>query len=136
MPTSSIAANLTYTPPLSATQQQIAFSNIENYTPQSVGTITVPIGTAANFTFSIPFGTIHVADVVILFNRGNQDMGVRINGVPVAPAILYQIPPGGMLCISHPTAPGALPIASVNVDTTVIQSALIGQFDYYVFGAT
>ncbi len=136
MSTSSLNANLTYTAPLSNTPQTVAFSNVEGYIPQSVGTVAIPIGTGANSHFPVPFGSITTADVVVIYNRGNQDLGVRINGVPSSPNVLYQIPPSGILAISHPIAPGGLPIASVVLDTTVPQTGIVGQFDFYVFGAT
>lgn len=136
MPTSTVVTNLTYTPPLATTQQQVPFSNAENYVPSSVGVLDIPIGTAANTAISVPFGTISVADVVVVKNNGNQDLGVRINGVPTSPAVLYQIPPGGVLAITHPVVPGGGAITSLALDTTVIQATVVGTVDYYVFGAT
>lgn len=136
MPTTTVVTNLTYTPPLATTQQQVPFSNAENYVPHSVGVLDIPIGTAANAAISIPFGTVSVADVVIIKNNGNQDLGLRINGIPTAPAVLYQIPPGGIFAATHPVVPGGGQLTSIQVDTTVIQATVVGTIDFYVFGAT
>jgi hypothetical protein len=136
MPTSTVVTNLTYVPPLATTQQQVPFSNAENYVPHSVGVLDIPVGVAANTAIAVPFGTVSVADVVIIKNNGNQDLGLRINGIPTSPAILYQMPPGGVFAVTHPTAPGSGAITSVELDTTVTQATVVGTVDFYVFGAT
>lgn len=134
MGVSTFSSTLTFTPPLATSPQQVPFSSVETNVPQSVGTLDIPVGTGANVAIPVPFGTISAADVLVIKNNGNQDIGLRINGIPTSPAVLYQIPPGGLLSIIHPAAPGGSPITSAQIDTTVIQASVVGTVDYYVFG--
>jgi hypothetical protein len=136
MPVSSVTASLTYTPPLGTSPCTVSFGTQENYVPSSVGTLDVPIGTAAQTAIPIPFGTVTVADFLVVRNRSNQDMGLRLNGIPAATAVLYQIPPNGQVVIAFPTPPGGSPLTSAHVDTTVMQAGVVGLIDYWVLGAT
>ncbi len=136
MPAASIVSTLTFTPPLGGSPISIQFPSSETYIPQSVGTIDIPIAAAANTVFAIPFGGVGSADVLFIRNRGNQDLGVRLNGIPASPAVLYQIPPNGFLLLFNPVVPGGSPLTSAVVETVAIQASAVGQVDYYVFGAT
>ena len=136
MPSSTLTATLTYTPPLATSTTSVSLNVTETYAPMNVGTIDIPIGTLANIPFAVPFGSIGTADVLVIKNRNNQDMGVRLNTVPPGPFVIYQIPPNGMLMINHPTASGGTPLTSADVDTTVVQAGQIGYCDYYVLGST
>lgn len=136
MPSATLSASLSYTPPLATAPVTIPLNGTETYTPISVGTLDIPIGQAANSVFPIPFGSIGTADVLIVKNRGNQDLGVRLNGLPASPALLYQIPPNGQLAIFHPVASGGSPLSSAEIETTVLQASVVGQVDYFVLGAS
>ncbi|HEY8096627.1 MAG TPA: hypothetical protein VIE65_11140 [Methylobacter sp.] len=136
MTTASLAASLSFTPPLGGSAVTISFNGSEIYTPQNVGTLDIPIGTSSHTVFTVPFGGVNVADAVLIKNRGNQDLGVRINGIPTSPAVLYQIPPNGFFMMFNPVVAGGSPLTAVVVETVAAQSGQIGQVDYYVFGAT
>lgn len=135
MPSSSLTASLTFTPPLGGSACTVQFSGTENYVPQNVGTMDIPIGTPSATAIPVPFGEVDSADVLVVKNRGNQDLGVRLNGLPVSPAVLYQIPPGGELILFNPVAPGGSPLTSAELETTTTQAGVVGEVDYWVFGA-
>jgi hypothetical protein len=117
----------------------------ESYVPVLVGTIDIPVATGAATVFSVfssAASSIAKGDILILKNRTGQDLGVRINGIPVSPAVLYQIPNNGILYIANPAVTGggtAAPdaLASCEVETTVAQSGpgFVGEVDFYVFAA-
>jgi hypothetical protein len=135
MPTNSTVA-VSFTPPLGTSPTTLTISNAEVNVPQSVGTLDIPIGTSAATVIQVPFGTVGVADVVLIRNRGNQDLGVRVNGLPASPSVLYQIPANGILMIGHPTPSGGSPLTAVQLETTVIQASAIGLVDFFVFGGS
>lgn len=135
MSSSSLTASLTFTPPLGS-PCTVPFTGTESYVPQNVGTLDIPIGTVAATAIPIPFGGVGVADVFAIRNRGNQDLGIRLNGIPVSPAVLYQIPPNGQIILYNPVVAGGLPLTSAVIETTTTQAAFVGEVDYWVFGAT
>lgn len=136
MSAANLTASLTFTPPLGGNPVTIPFTGAETYVPQNVGTLDIPLGTPAATVFSIPFGGVNVADVLMIRNRGNQDVGVRLNGLPVSPAVLYQIPANGFLLLFNPVPPGGSPLTAAEIETVALQAGVVGQIDYYVFGAT
>lgn len=135
MSTANLTASLVYTPPLSTVTSAASFGITESYVPLSVGTIDVPIGTAANTTYNVPFSSIASADVVIIKNRSNQEIGVRINGIPVSPAYLFQVPTNGQMIYGGPVPVTGSPMTALQIEIPAIQAGTIGQIDYYVFGA-
>lgn len=133
MATATLTSSIVYTPPLATTTSSFSLNVTESYTPLSVGTIDIPIGTAATTTYDIPFGSISSADLVILKNKNNQEMGVRINGIPIAPAYLFQIPQNGEMIYGGPVPVTGSPLTAVQLEIPAMQAGIIGQIDYYIF---
>ena len=132
MPTASLSASLSYTPPGATAQVVAALANNATYDAQSIGTIDIPDGTGAASAFAVPFGSIGVgAKLLIIKNRNNADVGVRLQG---AVADEFQLPAQGFIMISMPVNAGANPVLSASITTTAIQSGN-GYVDFFVYGS-
>jgi len=138
MATVSLTSTLQYTPP-GGTQVTVPFPISATYTPLNVGTIDIPTGTAAAATYDIPFGSVGVpagasARVLLIHNRdNNQDIGLRINSLPVAPAMLMQLPAGGFFMIAMPVDPAANDLVAAQIEVVSLTTA-DAEIDYFVFG--
>jgi len=137
MPNTTTTSSLQYTPP-GGQPITIPFSVTTAYTPQCVGTLKIAAGTIANFAFDVPLGTMSIGTgnckALEIHNRLNgQDIGLRINGIPVSPAVVCQLPPGGRFKVEHPTSPSSGPLQSVQVDTMAAQAAN-AEIDFWAFG--
>ena len=131
MSNATINATLSYSPP-SASAVTSAFSVLSSYTAIEVGTLDIPDTTVAATSFPLDFGTIGTnGKLLVIKNRNNQDMGVRLNG---AVADNFSLAPSGLMMISNPADPttGAV-LTSCAVTTTDVQAG-VGLLDYWVFG--
>jgi hypothetical protein len=130
--TGTMTFNMTYTPP-GAPLNSGTFSKTVSfsYTAMTSGIMDIPDATVASTVFPIPFGTINAnAQVLIVFNMNNKDIGIRLNG---SVTDIYQIPPGGMLTIGSPTTSTSNPLTSAAVTTTALQVGT-GTVEFFVLG--
>lgn len=131
MPTVTLTANLTYTPPGGTAGSGTAGLTVaQTSNAQNVGTIDVPDATAAATAYVVPFGSVALAQTVIIRNRDTgQPLTLTVNA-----AALYDIPDGGEFFFMAPVAGTAgTPLAAVTLTTTAIQSGL-GSIDFWIFG--
>jgi hypothetical protein len=133
MATAAFGSSLTYAPGGGGSLTQ-SFNVNATYTAISSGTIDIGVGTASGVIFGIPFGGVNTdARGLVIKNNTKQDLGIRINGVPAAPATLYRLAPGGVFMHWAPVAAGASALTAAAVDTTVL-AADAGSVDYIVLG--
>lgn len=95
----------------------------------SMGTIDVPDATAGSTAFSISFGSIAKATLVIVKNRTGQDMTLKINGS----AALQNLPANEVVMFAAPALGASADLTAVSLTTTGSQSGA-GYIDYFVFG--
>lgn len=138
--TVTLDATLTYTPPGAAVDSAVITLTIAaTYTPLVVGKLDVPAATAINTAFTVPFGTVGTGTGATtkgayIVNRVNdQDIGLRVNALPVSPAVLFDIPPGGMWGLAHPIDELVNPLTALQVDTTAL-TVTDAEVDFYIFG--
>ncbi|MCB9584554.1 MAG: hypothetical protein H6718_04120 [Polyangiaceae bacterium] len=96
------------------------------YQASAATQIDIPDATAAATSFSVSFGSIAAPTMIILSNKGNQDLDVTISGGDT-PLLLVA---GGLMILGGPTATD---VSSVSVATTDIQSGE-GKVSAFVFG--
>lgn len=120
--TLTLNLSLVYTPPAApANSGQASLAVTHTYNASNVGSIDVPNGTVVGTVFPIPFGSLTAAKTLVIRNNLTAEVGVRLNG---AVANNFNIPAGGELVYSAPTAPLAVPITAAALVTTVDPTAL------------
>ena len=138
--TVTLDATLTYTPPGAPVDSAVIGLTIDSvYTPLVVGKLDIPLATAINTAFTVPFGTVGSGTGgttlgAYVMNRVNdQEIGLRVNALPVSPAVLFTLPAGAMWGMAHPIDETAAPLTAIQVDTTAL-TVTDAEVDFYVFG--
>ena len=116
---------LTFTDALGTAISSV-LSTTAPYQGSAATQIDIPDTTAAATSFSVSFGSITAPTMILLANKGNQDLDVTISGGDT-PILL---PAGGVLLLAGPTATD---VTSVAVATTEEQSG-DGTVSVYIFG--
>lgn len=109
-----LQSTIQWTPPAAPTNSgQSAFTIQASYNAQNVGTIDVPSGTAPATSFSIPFGSVGKARVLIVKSLMTSDVDVKING---STDPIFTLAPGGSFRYEAPVDPttGIRPITSAS----------------------
>lgn len=123
--------NLVYTPPGSPAGSGVAaLAQAGTYQAGQAGSIDVPPGTTVATVIPIPFGSVSAAKMLVVKNNMANEVGVRLNG---AGSNTFNIPPGGFFAYVVPTTPGAVPLTSASIVTTVDPSTT-DRTNFYVLG--
>jgi len=101
-----------------------------SYNAQNVGTIDVPSATGPATAFTIPFGNVNKAKVIVIKSKMTKEIELAING---APASTFNIPPQGVVVLASSTEPLADEWASAIVTTTDTNTA-VEFVEYAIFG--
>lgn len=129
--TLTLNSSLIYTPPAAPANSGLgSLAVTHTYNASAVGTIDVPNGTVVSTVIPVPFGSVSAAKTLIIKNNMTSEIGVRING---SVTNILNIPAGGKLEYSAPTAPVAVPITSASIVNTVDPTAL-ERVQFFVFG--
>lgn len=120
-----------WTPPFTQLNSGNSAINLSaQYNAQNVGELDIPGATAAATPFTIPFGSVQSAKFFMIKNNLSFDIGIKLNG---ASSVEYQIAPGGLVLISQPQGPNAVPLATAIVVTTAIQGST-ETISFWIFG--
>ncbi len=123
--------NLQYTPPGAPANSGVAALAVGGtYNAGQAGTIDVPTTAAVGDSFSIPFGSVQAAKLLVFRNSLSSEIAVKLNGSGSAN---FNIPPGGELAYAVPTAPGANPMASASFTITAV-GLVVERVQYWCFG--
>lgn len=109
-----LQSSVQWTPPSApANSGQSAFTTQASYNAQNVGAIDVPSGTSPSTSFSIPFGSVGRARVLIVKSLMTSDVDVKING---STDPIFTLAPGGSFRYEAPIDPstGTHPITSAS----------------------
>lgn len=127
----SVSGTIVYTPPLAAPNSGAASLSTQGvYNAQNVGSVDVPAGTTTATSFSVPFGSVGAASVVIVRNQMSTPINVRLNG---SGTDTFELAPGAMFRYESPTTPATTPITAVECITTAEPTAIENIF-YWIFG--
>lgn len=131
MANATTTAKITFTTPspLGGTLAPLPVSLAAPHQAQSMGDIDIPDATADATDFEVPFGSVSEPTLVYVYNKGNQELAVTINGA-VNPSC--NIPPGGAMLHIAPEA-GSLPISALSLATTAEQSGE-GRVSFLIVG--
>ncbi len=123
--------SLQYTPPSAPTNSGVATLAVTGtYNGGQSGTIDVPNGTTADTSFSVPFGSLASAKLLVIRNNMSTDIAVRLNG---AVADSFRIAAGGQFAYMAPTAPSTVPITSAIVRNSADPTAT-EEIQFWAFG--
>src|ERR1041385_1655492 len=89
----TVSYSVQYTDADGKTVTPSAVSTSCPYQSQTVGTIDVPDTTASATVYSIPFGGVDDAFLILVVNKTGQDLSVKVNG---GTDVVYTIPDKGM----------------------------------------
>jgi len=129
--TATANLSLTYSPPSGPANSATAtFSAAATSNAQNVGVIDIPAATAPSTVFAIPFGSVASAKVLMIINKTNDEIGIRLNGLP---ADIFRISAGGFFAVNMPTDPAADPISSASI-TIINATVSLQSVNFFVFG--
>ena len=128
--TATFTASVQYSPPSGpANSGSATFSIASSHAAQNVGNLDIPAGTPPGTTFSVPFGSVGSAKLLIIKNSMSSEIGFRMNGS----GDLYRITASGMAAFSMPSSPTVAPIT----DATIVvygSPTVIEVVQTFVFG--
>jgi hypothetical protein len=99
------------------------------YQAQNDGTIDVPAAEMSATSHVIPFGSVAKATLVIVKNRTDQELSLKVNGS----LVLQNVPVGGIVMFGQEALGMAADLTAVTLVTTTSETAA-GYIDYFVFG--
>jgi hypothetical protein len=119
--TFTVACSVVFTPPgANVNSGQSSFPSQGTYGAQCSGNIDVPSGTVLGTSYSIPFGSVAAAKLLIVKNMMSSDIAVRLNG---AVTDTFRIAAGGEFMYASPATPSGTPLASALFMTTASPTA-------------
>lgn len=101
------------------------------YLDQTVGTIDVPALTAMSTVYSIPFGGVTVAGLIMITNKTSVKLSVKVNSGSSATT---EIPVGATYVAQMMTASGTPLVTAITVTLSAAQGASAGLVEYKVLG--
>ena len=125
--------NIQYTPPSAPANSGVASLLVGGtYNGGQAGSIDVPttIVVSPPTVIPVPFGSVAAAKLLVIRNNMSSEVGVRLNG---SVDNTFNIPAGSVISYMAPTAPGAVPLTSVDIVPTVIPT-VVEQIHYWCFG--
>lgn len=126
-------SSVQWTPPAAPANSGLSTFTVQaSHNAQNVGTIDVPSGTAPATSFSIPFGSVGKAKVLIVKSLMTSDVDVKING---STDPVFTMAPGGSFRYEAPVDPttGVNPITSASFAVLVAPTA-VESVQYWVMG--
>lgn len=124
--------SLQYTPPGAPVNSGVASLAVNGtYQAGQSGYVDIPPGTVVASVLPIPFGSVSAAKVLIVQNKGANEVGVRLNGHSVND---FNIPPGGSFAYIVPSEPGAVPLTSASIVTIVDPTTNPDAVYFWCFG--
>ena len=96
---------------------------------QSEGTIDVPAAEVTATAHVIPFGSVAKATLVVIKNRTDQELSLKVNGS----LALQNVPVGGIVMFGQEVLGMAADLTAVSLTSTTSETAA-GYIDYFVFG--
>jgi len=130
--TAVTSISVQWTPPSAPVNSgQSTFTLQASYNAQQVGQQDVPSGTPPATVFTVAFGSVNKAKLLVIKNLMTSDVDVRINGsldaVTLSPQSMFIY--GGL---TDPTT-GVHPITAATV-TTLVTPTNLETFQTFVFG--
>lgn len=127
----SATLNLQYTPPGAPVNSGVAALPVAGtYNAGQSGTIDVPTTVMIGDVLPVPFGSVAAGKLVVIRNNLSAEVGIRLNG---AVANNFNLPPGGTFMYAAPTAPGAVPLARVDLVLTAVPT-VVERIQYWTTG--
>lgn len=123
----SVALALSYS--LAGTPISKSFAIAATFQAQNEGSIDVPAAEAGSTSHVIPFGSVAKATLVIVQNRTDQELTLKVNGS----LALQNVPIGGIVMFGAAALGMAADLTAVTMVSTTSETAA-GYIDYFVFG--
>lgn len=99
------------------------------YQAYATSQVDIPDATMSATAFSVDFGSVAAASLMVFVNNGTQEMIVKINGS----LAIFNLPMGGAVVVASSTFADSTPVVSATLTTTGTVSGA-GTIDCYVFG--
>lgn len=123
----AVSLQLSYS--LGGTPISKSFAISSAFQGQSEGSIDVPGAETGSTVHAIPFGSVAKATLVIIQNRTDQELTLKVNGS----LALQNIPVGAVVMFAAAALGLAADLTAVSLTTTTSETAA-GFIDYFVFG--
>lgn len=127
----TVTLGIQYTPPSApANSGNVSYQVAASCQAQNVGQIDINPSDAPGTLFSLPFGSVGAAKVIVVKNRGIQEYGVRING---SPTDSFRLSAGAEFAFAASSIPTLGQLNSI--DIAVITSPAQTEYcEYFIFG--
>jgi hypothetical protein len=121
-----------FTPPSAPVNSGVSsFASQGNYDAQNIGTVKIPSTMTPPTTYSIPFGLVGSAMMVIIENKMSASIGIKLNG---SQTVNFDLAPSAVFMMSGSTVSSGVPLTAASF-TVAAAPSTTEYCNYFVFGS-